>query len=54
MKYYSVRFKFEGDYYITAVCIASNKDEAFTKFIYRYPNSKISIEDIKENNDETF
>lgn len=48
MKYYSVRFKFEDDYYITAYCKANNKKEAFTKFICRYPNSKISIKDIEE------
>ena len=54
MKYYSVRFKFEDDYCITSVCIANNKDEAFAKFVYRYPNSKISIEDVKEYNNETF
>lgn len=52
--YYSVRFQFEDDYYLTAVCIANNKEEAFTKFIYRYPNCKINIKDIKENKNETF
>lgn len=48
MKYYSVRFKFEDDYYITAYCKANNKKEAFTKFICRYPNSKISIKEKEE------
>ena len=51
MKYYSVRFKFEDDYYMTSYCKANNKKEAFTKFTKRYTTCEIKIENIiKEKN----
>lgn len=48
MKYYTVRFCFEDNYYLTSAVLANNKEEAFNKFTYRYPNCKIEIENIIE------
>ena len=36
MNYYSVRFKFEDDYYMTAYCKANNKKEMFVRYDDKY------------------